>query len=94
MRLISIFFALSSICGCNLTSGESVNLEVKVVSINGSNVVLEHSGAPELDAGTHNFRIDPNLARRVGVGDRLNANIIIGEQPQVIGFAPSSNLVD
>jgi len=87
MRLFLLFLGISTLSGCNLTSGTSINIDATIVDINGSTIILEHDSAPELSASTQEFSIDPNLARRVTVGEKVSANIIIGENPQVIGFA-------
>jgi hypothetical protein len=90
MRLFFIILGFTTISGCNLTTGASVSVEVIIVEINGSTIRLEHESVPELPASIEEFIIDPNLARRVSIGDRVSANIIVGERPQVIGFAPPS----
>jgi hypothetical protein len=92
MRLILIILSFSTFSGCNMTSGTSVNVDAIIVDIDGSTIRLEHESVPDLPASAIEFSIDPNLARRVAVGDKVSANIIVGENPQVIGFGAASDM--
>lgn len=79
---------LLSNLACNLSSGEAVNIEATVVEVGGGSITLDHGGTEGLPSTLRTFPIDPNLARRVERGSEVTANVIIGENPQVIGVEP------
>lgn len=75
---------------CSIPAGTPHQVKGTVRETSGSTLLLEHEALPGVLEGTETrFTVDPNLSRRVHVGDAVTANLLVppdGGPPRLIGF--------